>query len=729
MGTMGDRNRETEPVRGSDARVSAPPKASAPPKPGENSFQNAGNRHVARGSRCSPAILLACLVVLLIAPASVLAVASPKPRRWADIVEVKAGEASETQREEIRSFFSSLDADGDGQVRGDELGAYVASSVGGQDFDTDVEVQDAVRAVQERIDGQDTGDAIDADELIVSLTRTTNQMLRPHRVSRWVKHGLNFPQYADRFDSHGITILDFPALLADDGAALKGELGVDSALHRAKLTRALKRQLLQLGRSPGEPLDVRAAAVGEDRVIVKWRPPRYHGNPPVHAYIVQVREPGVHEWINAGDAVAHEDDDDELSLVATVHATREMAAAAAAAGMGNGRVVPMRFRVVAWGAHGGGSSEISAAVDMKPTRRKPKGSGSYGERSSKDGNVWSVRTAMGVGGGGDGAGGSSGTLLGGLYSAMGTFLIAAGIATRFALNGASLAGAKGLTFLLARARGRGPGLNAEDGTLERAGEASANGALTNEDRDSPPLVPVSRVTNTNPAGANTNLASPQPRYDRARVLESAMAAAVAAGVADADDEAILSSPAVLNNNNNGARFPNSNAASVNGSSYAASDASDDVDGASGMDAAICGLSSEPKKKGRCCVVGCKARWDRWSRMGDFRMMYQKHYCGLCQRAYCQAHTRVSPHGAKGRCDPESKCYCAVCWDTLDKSTRESLEATNKLPGRRELTSGTATPDAGKRAKTRWRSVLNYKLRTPSRAENMNLMDREDLEEN
>ena len=48
---------------------------------------------------------------------------------------------------------------------------------------------------------------------------------------------------------------------ADDGAALKGELGVDSALHRAKLTRALKRQLLQLGRSPGEPLDVRAAAV------------------------------------------------------------------------------------------------------------------------------------------------------------------------------------------------------------------------------------------------------------------------------------------------------------------------------------------------------------------------------------------------------------------------------------------------------------------------------------
>ena len=154
---------------------------------------------------------------------------------------------------------------------------------------------------------------------------------------------------------------------------------------------------------------------------------------------------------------------------------------------------------------------------------------------------------------------------------------------------------------------------------------------------------------------------------------------------------------------------------------------DDDDTAGDIDVApvVCGLSSEPKKKGRCCVVGCNARWDRWSSMGDFRMMYQKHYCGLCQRAYCQAHTRVSPHGTKGRCDPESKCYCAVCWDDLNAATREALEATNRLP-RREPTSGSATPDSRKRAKTRWRSVLNYKLRTPSRAENLNLMD-EDLD--
>ena len=210
---------------------------------------------------------------------------------------------------------------------------------------------------------------------MVSLTSTKNQMLRPHKVARWVRHGLNFPQYAERFMSHGITLLDFPALLADDGAALREELGVESALHRAKLTRALKRQLLQLGRLPGEPTDVRAAVVAEDVVVVKWRPPRQHGHPPVHAYAVQVREPGSHEWRVCG-AATHEDEDDEVhSAKAFVTPTREMAAAAHAAGVGNGRNVPLRFRVVAWGGHGGGVSDESASVEMKPLRRSYKREG------------------------------------------------------------------------------------------------------------------------------------------------------------------------------------------------------------------------------------------------------------------------------------------------------------------------------------------------------------------
>ena len=86
------------------------------------------------------------------------------------------------------------------------------------------------------------------------------------------------------------------------------------------------------------------------------------------------------------------------------------------------------------------------------------------------------------------------------------------------------------------------------------------------------------------------------------------------------------------------------------------------------------------------------------------MRYLKHYCGLCQRAFCAAHTRVSPHGNKGRCDPESKCVCVTCHAALDAATREALEKTNKLPPPPEKANKTSA------AKARWQIVKNYQLR-------------------
>ena len=123
------------------------------------------------------------------------------------------------------------------------------------------------------------------------------------------------------------------------------------------------------------------------------------------------------------------------------------------------------------------------------------------------------------------------------------------------------------------------------------------------------------------------------------------------------------------------------------------------------------VASEPKKKGRC-AVGCDARWDRWTSTSDAVMKYEKHYCGLCARAYCARHTRVSPHGVKGRCDPESKCYCVTCHATLDRATREALERTNKLPPPSAALAGETS--VSRKAKSRWRRVRsNFRLRTGS----------------
>ena len=584
MGSMGDQNRASEPAARSDARDSAKTKGSEP------SFEDNATRHVARrgARRCLlTASLVACLIALIIVSVPVIAATSPKTRRWADPNEVKAGEASETQREEIRSFFSSLDADGDGQVRGDELGAYVASSVGGKDFDTDVEVADAVRAVQERIDGQDTGDAIDAEELMVSLTSTKNQMLRPHKVARWVRHGPQLPPV--RRALH---------VARHHAAGLPGSLG--------RRRRRAERGTGRRERAAPSQADPRAqAAAPAARSIAR----RTHGRPSrgcrrgrgsrqVEA-ATSARPPAGSRVRGAGQGtgfarVARRGDRDprgrgrrkKVTVPRVfVTPTREMAAAAHAAGVGNGRVVPMRFRVVAWGGHGGGVSDESASVEMKPLRKSRRSKEVRG-----DGRVESDWTPAGnsiVAGSNPRDAGWSATLLGSLYSALGTFLIAAGIATRFALNGASFVATRGVQFLLRRPKSRRDA--ADSGAHEpppRQDEATANNG--DEDRASPP---PSAPLSSHPNGGGRGFASPQPRYDRARVLESAMAAAVAAGVADASDEAILSSPSAAAGTQLAVNV--SNGASANGSFCASDD--DDDDRARGL--RLAGCRASPRRRG------------------------------------------------------------------------------------------------------------------------------------
>jgi hypothetical protein len=54
----------------------------------------------------------------------------------------------------------------------------------------------------------------------------------------------------------------------------------------------------------------------------------------------------------------------------------------------------------------------------------------------------------------------------------------------------------------------------------------------------------------------------------------------------------------------------------------------------------------------------------------------RHFCGLCQAWFCAKHTRVSPHGNRGRCKPESRCICADCYETLSKEEQRELDEDN-----------------------------------------------------
>lgn len=687
-----------------------------------------------RGSRARAVrgALAGCvLAALLVASAAGKSTPDP-PRGDVDPPRVGDIQTSDKQRFSIRAFFRRLDADGDGQIETDELSAYVGNSVGGKDFDEASEIAAAAASTTALIDGGDQGSTISEEELMTHITRANNQLLTPNRVARWVRFGLSLPQYADAFSDNAVTALDFPLLVADHGAVLRDELGVKSGLHHGKILRALKRQLLGLGKPPGAPTRVRAVALNATAVAVQWRAPEELGTPPVHAYVLQRRAGDDPKW--QIDAVL---DAEELAHVSRVHENAEDGG-----GVVNPDGQPARlrqYRVVAWGAHGSsGYSDPSEVVDVNAAGTRANLAGSGSGRSADGKTQKSVRrkrleintieedeTRPSVSAK--------------LWRAAASSLLVLGVTARFVFGAASFMGVSGTLGGVA---------------LRKAAAALARGAFAFRRDDAGPSGPSGPEPRPDAAGGGTPAVPGTPvgvtgtgvgsgssppayadeearsRSRRSAMFEDAMAAAVAAGVAglplpragetahrsgsvpdggrgglandadasseDSPDRVHSSLPAALA----------AHSRNVSGDGLGSDDETEKRETERDVYTA---LESVGKKKGRCCVAGCAKRWDKWMSTSGFRMKPAKHYCGLCQRAYCVAHTATSPHGAKGRCDPESKCVCVVCYQSLDEHARDELEATNKLPRAASRGETPATPSS--RARSRWQSVKQYQLRT------------------
>jgi len=181
-------------------------------------------------------------------------------------------------------FFRAIDGDGDGELTSGELRAYV-DGVGGRDLDERREVVEAVRATMATMDTEDEGVTVNLRE----LRRAARGMASARDVGEWVARGVGYPEYADAFVESRITTLDFPQLLAEDGDGLR-KIGVQKLIHRHALMRAMKRQLLLVGRRPSAPRRASARKLesgGEAAVRVSWVRPRDLGSPEVHEYVIQ----------------------------------------------------------------------------------------------------------------------------------------------------------------------------------------------------------------------------------------------------------------------------------------------------------------------------------------------------------------------------------------------------------------------------------------------------------
>ncbi|EFJ40185.1 hypothetical protein VOLCADRAFT_120035, partial [Volvox carteri f. nagariensis] len=260
-------------------------------------------------------------------------------------------EAETNSNPALNAFFSELDNNHDGAIDVNEASQFIGGSIGGQEFDEPQETADAANSFLHSIDGGDAGLTVSVDELDIHL----HSVLSGVRAWEWIRHGVGLPQYADAFRAHSITPLDFPMLVQENGKILEEELGVHSPFHRGKVVRAIRRQILGLGRPPSEPqaltctttafppVTPTGAGSGSgsgsggpapgSRAAVHWSPPAHPGVPPLHRYVLE-RAGADGQWRQVAEL-----DDPEPAAVAVGFGT------AAAAG----RVL---FRVAAWNLYG-----------------------------------------------------------------------------------------------------------------------------------------------------------------------------------------------------------------------------------------------------------------------------------------------------------------------------------------------------------------------------------------
>eukprot|EP00899_Mesostigma_viride_P005378 jgi/Mesvir1/14841/Mv05463-RA.2 len=137
------------------------------------------------------------------------------------------------------------------------------------------------------------GDSVTQKEFMSFLQLRTSPLLSVDAVADWVHHGVRLPQYAEAFRSNAVSLLDFPALANHE--RLVEDLGVSSRLHRDQLCRALKMQVLGLGKVPGEPKGLLCNATSGG-VSLQWDLPDRMGVPPLHKFTVERKDDAFGPW-------------------------------------------------------------------------------------------------------------------------------------------------------------------------------------------------------------------------------------------------------------------------------------------------------------------------------------------------------------------------------------------------------------------------------------------------
>ena len=89
-------------------------------------------------------------------------------------------------------FFDSLDKDGDGAIEPEEMAAFLQNEIGGKQFDTQVEVDEEVGTIMERLD-QNHNNGLEMSDML-NYWKQLETLLSPEEVSEWIVYSVQLPR-------------------------------------------------------------------------------------------------------------------------------------------------------------------------------------------------------------------------------------------------------------------------------------------------------------------------------------------------------------------------------------------------------------------------------------------------------------------------------------------------------------------------------------------------------
>lgn len=199
------------------------------------------------------------------------------------------------------NLFSSVDRNNDKQIDSHELNDYIASSIGGNEFDTTYELMTAtndgfhniLHTQNNRHTGDKYGYGYNHDDRH-ALKRADydiywdklGSLLTVNEVCDWITYSIQLPQLSYLFKQNAITGYDFNELLRDD--VLLNELHIESSIHRKQIIRAIKIKLLGIIDIPHTIESIDVIAYDCDELVIAWTP-AYSHNAPIIQYRIQRR--------------------------------------------------------------------------------------------------------------------------------------------------------------------------------------------------------------------------------------------------------------------------------------------------------------------------------------------------------------------------------------------------------------------------------------------------------